>query len=227
VLYDVEGAESSCYGDETESFVTVSRGAGGESAEGRIVALGGTRPFTNELLDHADNAALAAALLVPRAGTTVEWLQPDPGAVSAESLSDQLTPGVRQAILQLLVAFGVFALARGRRLGRPIAESQPSQIAGSELVSAVGDLMQRTRSPARAAALLRADARRVLCERLGLAVDSEPVVIAELVAERTGLDPERARAALTDQPLQTDEDLVRLAQEIETIRQEALHGQRT
>ena len=61
------------------------------------------------------------------------------------------------ALAQLLIAFVVFALWRGRRLGRPVAEVQPVEIAGSELVVAVGNLLQKAGRPEIAAERLRSD----------------------------------------------------------------------
>ena len=51
----------------------------------------------------------------------------------------------------------VFALWRARRLGRPVAEVQPVEIAGSELVVAVGNLLQKSGRPETAAERLRSD----------------------------------------------------------------------
>ena len=66
-----------------------------------------------------------------------------------------------------------FALWKGRRLGRPVAETQPVQIAGSELVVAVGNLMQKAGRPEAAASQLRDDLRRDLTSRLGLAAERD------------------------------------------------------
>src|SRR6266581_6954843 len=76
-----------------------------------------------------------------------------------------VAPRVRLAMWQLVVAFAVLVLWRARRLGRPVAEAQPVQIPGSELVVAVGNLLQRARGRGQAAGLLTDDLRRTLAER--------------------------------------------------------------
>ena len=63
------------------------------------------------------------------------------------TLVDLVSAGVTRALAQLALAFAVYALWRARRLGRPVAEPQPVAVAGSELVAAVGNLLDRTRSP--------------------------------------------------------------------------------
>jgi hypothetical protein len=117
----------------------------------------------------------------------------------------------------------VYALWRGRRLGRPLTEPQPVDIAGSELVAAVGDLLQRTREPQRAARLLRDDTRRRLCRALGLPTDSTIETLADAVAGRTAVSADRVARTLSTQPVTSDDDLVSLAREIESLRQEIIH----
>ena len=51
--------------------------------------------------------------------------------------------GVRGSLWQLALGFLVFALWKARRLGRPVAEPQPVELAASELTVAVGNLLQR------------------------------------------------------------------------------------
>jgi hypothetical protein len=130
--------------------------------------------------------------------------------------------GVKRAILQLAVAFAIFAVWRARRLGRPVPEPQPVAVAGSELVAAVGNLLDRTRSPVHAAELLRADLRRFLADHLGLPADSPPEVLATVAADRTGVDEARLLWALGPQPITDDAGLVTLARTIDSIREEVL-----
>ena len=81
---------------------------------------------------------------------------------------------MKLALAQLVGAFVLFVWWRSRRLGPPVSERLPVEIAGSELVAAVGDLLRRRGNPQRAAATVRADTRRVLAERLGLGPDPAP-----------------------------------------------------
>ena len=128
--------------------------------DGWVVAAGGAGAFVNDRLDSEDNAALAANILVPTEGTRVavpRALRIPPRGEGDKSLADLVPTGVRLALGQLLVAFVVFALWRARRLGKPVAEVPPVQIAASELVVAVGNLLQKSGKPEAAA---RAAARR-------------------------------------------------------------------
>src|SRR3546814_18850835 len=112
---------------------------------------------------------LAAPLLAPEPATTVRFLDPPvPAGGGDESLIDLIPPGVERALLQLGVAFVLYAVWRAIRLGRPVREDQPVRIAGSELVAAVGRLLGRTRRPDAAAAALRGRLRRRLRSRLGV-----------------------------------------------------------
>ena len=222
LAYDVEGSSGRCFGDDEAAFVVTT-----DVGDGTVVAVGGAGLFTNEALGELDNAVLAAAFLAPQPGTRVAFLQPPTPGSGDEGLGDLVAPGVKAAIFQLVVAFVVYALWRARRLGPPIEEPQPVQIAGSELVGAVGELLQQSRDPARAADLLRDDLRRSLCAHLGLGADSSPEVVAGVTAQRTGVDAESIHAALAGPPLTSDHDLVVLAQTHETIRKELLHGSGT
>jgi hypothetical protein len=140
------------------------------------------------------------------------------------SVSDLISIGVRLAFLQAALAFGVYAWWRARRLGPPVLETQLVQIGGSELVAAVGNLLQQTRDPDRAARLLRADLRRRLCERLGLPPGASADVIAEVTAARGGVDRGRVARAVSDIPVRTEDELLDLARDIDIIRTEVLHG---
>jgi hypothetical protein len=217
-LYDVGPEARSCFGDGRTAFVVEE-----DVGQGSVISVGGGEVFVNQRLGDADNAVLVTRLLVPAPGTRVTLLQPDDSEGGGErSLSDVISTGARLAIFQLLVAFLVYAWFRARRLGKPVLEPQPVEIAGSELVIAVGQLLQQTKDPGRAATLLRADVRRVMAERLGLPPGTRPDVLADVVVARTGVDEERVRRLLTDTPIVTDAELVDLAQAIDALRKEVL-----
>lgn len=174
------------------------------------------------------NGATAVRLLGEALRVTFVDPVPSPGATPTGQRSplDLLPLPVELALAQLLGAFAIFIWWRSRRLGRPVAESLPVEIAGSELVGAVGDLLRRRGNVGRAAATLRADTRRVLCERLGLGPDPAPVALVEIVAARTGRDAAAVGAALYDDPAApvTDGDaLAQLSITLDAIRQEVLH----
>ena len=169
--------------------------------DGTVVAVGGAGAFVNRHLDEAGNAGVAAALLAPRRGARVAFLRPPPpGSIGRRSLADLVSPRVKAAGWQLGIAFGVLALWRGRRLGRPVEEPRPVELAGSELVVAVGGLLQRTGGRAPAAEVLRDDLRRE--------------------CERRGVDPASVAGGVDGPAPRTDAELVELAQHLDAIRRE-------
>jgi Domain of unknown function (DUF4350) len=186
---------------------------------GTVVRLGGAGALTNEQLGKADNGLLAASLLAPGPGTAVRVLRPPLPGEGPRGLADLVAPRVKLALAQLAVAFLVLALWRARRLGRPVAEPQPVQLPGSELVVAVGSLLQRARGRAQAAGLLADDLRRDLAERLGLPPSAPPEQVADAAAAR-GLDRRRALAALQPAAPRDEAELVALSQSVDAIRRE-------
>jgi Domain of unknown function (DUF4350) len=187
---------------------------------GTVVRLGGASVLVNQELGEADNAVLLASLLVPAEGTTVQVLQPPlPGGGTA-GLGDLIAPRVRLALWQLVVAFVLLALWRARRLGRPVAEPQPVQLPGAELVVAVGNLLQRAKGRGQAAGLLTDDLRRSLAERLGLPPSTPVDQVADTVAARTGIPRERVLRTLTRTTPRDEAELVALSQAIDTVRRE-------
>jgi hypothetical protein len=187
---------------------------------GTVVRLGGASVLVNRELGEADNAVLLASLLVPAEGTGVQVLQPPlPGGGDA-GLTDLIAPRVRLALWQLVVAFVLLALWRARRLGRPVAEPQPVQLPGAELVVAVGNLLQRARGRGQAAGLLTDDLRRSLAERLGMPLSTPADQVADTVAARTGIPRERVLRTLTRSTPRDEAELVALSQAIDTVRRE-------
>jgi hypothetical protein len=210
----VEGG-TSCF---DRYVVRQARGAG------TITSVGGAEPFVNGLLATDDGSTLALDLLAPTDAEHVAVIDVVPQAgTGSESLLDLIAPRVTQAFGLAVVAFVVFAIHRGRRLGRPVIEHQRVAIPGSGLVTAVGRLQQRTGASDRAAAALRADTRRAIVRQLGLPATATPTTIGEVVAARTGLDAARVASALADGAVPDERWLVALTNELDRIRQEVLH----
>ena len=192
---------------------------------GTVVRLGGASVLVNRELGEADNAVLLASLLVPAEGTSVQVLQPPlPGGGDA-GLTDLIAPRVRLALWQLVVAFVLLVLGRARRLGRPVAEPQPVQLPGAELVVAVGNLLQRAKGRGQAAGLLTDDLRRSLAGRLGLPPSAPADQVADAVAARTGIPRERVLRTLTRSTPRDEAELVALSQAIDTVRREVTRVQ--
>jgi hypothetical protein len=215
-----EGA-SGCF-PRNDGFWMVVRGEG----EGTVVGLGGAQTFTNIELGNADNGLLAVSLLAPNGEGTVAVLEPPPPGSGDATLFDLVPSAVRLAILQLLVAFGVFVLWRARRLGRPVIETKTVEVPGSELVVATGNLLQTSGAGAHAMRVLREDTRRFLAERLGLPVTATVEQVADGAVVRGGADRDAVLRVLQDQPDApggSEEDrLVEFAQSVERVRQSTI-----
>ena len=233
--WEAQGQES-CYGRGRDALVlrrTVGRGA--------VITLGSPYLWSNARLqpdkEHGgeplDNAVVALRLLGPTGagatdGTRITFVDAVPSAgvspTGRQSPVALMPLPVKLAIVQLVAAFVLYAWWRARRLGAPVRERVPVDIAGSELVAAVGDLLRRRGSPDRAAVVLRADVRRDLARRLGIPPDAPPASLVVVVAARTGRPAEQVAAALSDGPVGSAESLVRLTHTLDAMRQEVLHG---
>ena len=222
VLYRPGGRAQPCIQDGLGAAYIVAT----DRAEGTVVAVGGSGMFVNAALAQGENAPVVAALVAPEPGTDLLVLEPGAlaGATGAgdEGVLDLIPAGVNRAILQLVLAFVVYAVWRSRRLGRPVAEPQPVAVAGSELVAAVGNLLDRTGSPDHAARLLRDDLRRFLADHLGMPTGSPPDLVVAVAVDRTGVDEASLRWALGPEPITDDAGLVALARTIDRIRTEVL-----
>jgi hypothetical protein len=193
---------------------------------GTVVRLGGTSALVNREIGSADNAVLMVDLLSAGSVPGVTVLRPPAPGGGSKGLGELIAPRVKFALLQLLVAFLLLALWRSRRLGRPVTEPTAVRIPGSELVVAVGNLLQRARHQRQAAALLSGDLRRTLAERLGLPATAPAEQVADTASARTGIERERVLAALEPSMPRDEAELVALGQAIDTIRTEVVsaHG---
>jgi hypothetical protein len=84
------------------------------------------------------------------------------------------------------IAFVIFAVSRSVRVGRLVAEPIATPIAGSELVSATGNLMQRAGHASRAGWLLLEHLHRDLCRAHGVALAAPLADLDRAVALRSG-----------------------------------------
>ncbi len=219
VRYEVREPGQRCFSDDAGGAFVVARDEGA----GTLVAVGGAAFVTNDLLDERDNAVLAAALLAPERGMRARVVDaPIPAGGGDKTLGDLVAPGVTRGLLQLAVAFVLYALWRSMRLGQPVPEGQPVDVAGSELVAAIGRLLGRTRSPQAAADRLRVELRRALRARLGVPPTADLPTLAAVVAARTGTDVDRVLSAIGDRPVTTDAELVDVARAVSSIHQEVL-----
>jgi hypothetical protein len=139
-------------GDDGAALVVHERVGRGE-----MLFLANTSPLSNELLDRADNAALAVAL-AGTPGAKVTFAEGVHG-YGAETGLAALPARWKVALTLVGLAAAVFVWSRGRRFGppdRPARELPPSR---AEYVRALGTTLARTRDPRGALAPLREWAR--------------------------------------------------------------------
>jgi hypothetical protein len=185
-----------------------------------ITVLGSGAPLTNAYLATDGDAALA--LNLTRQAAEIVWLVPSPTAgpptpttplASGQRSFFALVPWpVYLIAAQLGVAVVLAAAWRARRLGPLVAERLPVVVRASETVDGHGRLYQALRARDGAAEQLRAAARRRIARLSGDAQASP-----ETIAARTGQAPAEIARLLYGPPPKTDEALVTLAAELDTL----------
>lgn len=189
----------------------------------RVTLLGDGEVLTNALLDERGSAALGLGLL--GTGDEVRWLVPDLGRPLDDSgeqpLSELLPRGLRLGVLQLLLAAGVLALWRARRLGRVVAEPLPVVVRAAESVEGRSRLYRAAGARDRAAEALRAGARERLGRRLGLSPETGRAGLVATLAARAGRDPAQVDGLLYGAAPADDAALVRLADDLDELARAA------
>ena len=236
VGYPVATGDRSCFGGDGSAFVVVS-----DVGAGTVVAVGGAGVWINSAIGRADNSVLAVALLAPEPGVEVAVLRSrlasttvpsDGDPVPSDGRRDDVGGGstglldlmpdyLKWVVVQLAVAWLVYAAARARRLGRPIVERQPVRIPGSEIVRATGRLFRRT-SPSETAALLTESLRSEMASVLGLPRDSPARTVAEVAAARCALGADEIESVLIAPAVVDDAGLMELSTRIDRVREEVV-----
>lgn len=228
------GSDPWCFGDAVSAAV-VSQDHG----KGRIVTLATPDLFTNTAFgqpgedekvagaaDLPGNSVVAQLLLAPDGNNTIGVVTS--GIAAADDSGGtgllDLVPGrVKLGLAELLAAFAFYAWFRARRHGRLIREVAPVEMAASQLIAAVGNLRARHHDQTRVAAELRAQARLDLARDLGLAATATPLEIAAVLAERGLGTVDDLVAALSDDEIRSDAELMALTTTLDSVRREALH----
>lgn len=204
-----------CFRDGEFGYAVVE---GPSSGDGRIVLVGASTPFENGRITERGNAALAIGL----AGASGElaWYLPgpldaDPG--QAPTLGE-LTPGWVSPVLALAIVVTVVAgIWRGRRFGPLVAENLPVHVPAGETATGRARLYARGAARAHALDQLRLGTIARLASALRLPRTADVAEIAGAAAAATGRDPGRVRAVLIDALPSGDQELVRLATELDEL----------
>ncbi|MEZ5412215.1 MAG: DUF4350 domain-containing protein [Acidimicrobiales bacterium] len=208
-------AAQGCFGTAGD-YLQVSR-----QGRGRVVALGGADPFTNEFLDEADNAVLAVNLLAApgSAGGPVSVLYGPVVSPGSRQLGDLVPSWATWVAWQLVAAFALFVVWRIRRFGHPVPEPQPVELPASLLVRATGELRRRSGAMPEASDVLRRDLELRLRRQLKVSPDTPTAALAGRAAALAGIDPERVARALTGPPAGTGGELAGLVADIDAVNQ--------
>ncbi len=209
-------AAEACFGTAAGDYLQVSL-----QGEGRVVALGGADPLTNEFLDEADNAVLAVNLLAGPEGSggPVTVLYGPVASPGSRQLSDLVPSWAAWVGWQLAAAFALFVVWRIRRFGHPVPEPQPVELPASLLVRATGELRRRSGAAPEASDVLRRDLEQRLRRQLKMSPETPTAELAGRAATAAGLDPERVARALSGPRAATGGELAGLVADIDAINQ--------
>lgn len=221
-----QGATGCFRGQEASAALVILHA---EGLQPETIVLGSRASILNATVAEASHAALALRAL--GASPRLVWYVPSISDLQALGPDGEPLPGDDRGVpewfgpgvLLVAIAFVLFAVARGRRLGRVVAEPLPVVVRAVETTEARGRLYRRASDRERAASSLRAGTRSRLASRLGVPRQANTGVLVTAVARTTGRDPVEV-AALLDGPIpQSDTALVLLAEQLaqleENVRQ--------
>ena len=192
----VSGNLGNCYPVGSGWFLTVS-----SRGDGRIIALSSARAFTNSRIDNGQNAAVVVGVLAMTNGE-IRIVQTLPGA-GDKTLSELIGEPVWAALAMMAIAFVAYGTYRARRLGQPVIEADPVEIAGSELVSATARLYAKADGKGHVIEAMRAQLVSDLDSRWAID-DTESIDSVVRRLQVHGEDEAHLRAALTA-PIPNDE----------------------
>lgn len=187
---------------------------------GNTVVIGNAAFVSNAAITEADHAAIALRLAGQH--SRVVWWMPDAQEIvpgSGEDLAQRGPAPFEPTVALLIVALGVLAVARGRRLGRLAREPMPVIVRADETTRSRGRFYQHARDLPHTLAQLQAGTRRRLARRLGLPTTVDRHTLVEAIAARTDGDPRQIDALLHEPPATPDELLAR-AQQLAQLERE-------
>lgn len=219
------------------------------------VYVGATDPFRNDRVDEAANQALATVLLGQ--SSRLVWVdvhakEPNPADVKLPRITlpeyrrgnqdrtntgfpiiDALPAWLWAGLLLALAAALLFAVARARRLGPPVAEPLPVVIPASEAVTGRGRLYERINARAATLEALRAAAIARMAAVLN-PYGGQPTDLARTgggareliaqVAEHTGTPPNQVEAILYGSSPTSDAELTRAVASLDALTAAVLNG---
>lgn len=194
---------------------------------GRVDVISDVNILSNACIGRADNALLAAALVLPSPPETAAFDEYHHGLghhPSGEAASARRV--VQTCIYLLLAALAIYCIADMRRMGRALALRARPRRSITEFVQAVAHLQQRAGVRQAALRTLASSVRRLWAVRLGISPTASPLEFAAAArarrvagAERLARVLEAADAAAAEPSVSRDE-FVRLAGMLVGLRKE-------
>lgn len=209
-----------CWEDDGAALVAIYDGVPGAdpgTPAGTTVVLGDPDVVTNAAIIADPDLAQLAALFLPEPGGRVQVLvgtRPPPA--SSEPVG-AVPANLRRGMWLVGLALAVYALGRGRRLGRVVGEPPLVEVPASALAGGIAELLERHGQAVDAAARLREGLRADVAPRLG-AGTGEPTELAALVARATNLPRGQVDLALLDIPVTGVSDLMDITRAGREIR---------
>lgn len=191
------------------------------AADGATTVLGSPAILANGGINRSDNASIALAALAP--APRLAWYIPssaDPMATDDVSFTDVLPRWLLPSLAWLVPLSIAALLAAGWRLGPVLLEPLPVRVRAQELTIGRAHLMEASRTREAAASSLRAASLQRLAAKLGMRRERTVDAVVAALALHTSHTPEQLHGLLADDPVTTDEALVRLAASLDALEKE-------
>lgn len=187
-----------------------------------VIVFGSDGLLRNGSIREGDDAAFALRAL--GAHRSLTWVAVDPAHADADAVGDSgASPWPRwtgPGLVLVSVSVVLLMFWRGRRLGPLVTEPLPVVVPAVETTLSRGQLYRRARDTARTAEVLRIGSRHRIARYLGLSPTTDPAQLSTEAARAAALDPAGVRAVLVEAPVLDDDQLVRTAQELQTLERQ-------
>lgn len=210
-------------GDGFDACFRHGDGAAVVTGEG-VTVLGSATLLTNAGVGDLDNAAVALNALGGDDGASaLTWYVPSPADPLAEehpSLLDRLPDFALPLALWACAIILAVLLALSRRLGPVVVEPLPVSVRARELTVGRAHLLHRADARDAAARSLRARTAVRLASRLGVRREGRLDALIAALAPHTSLAPEQLRTLLGPTPVRSDQELLRLSEDLDALEKE-------
>ena len=191
---------------------------------GRVIFVADEWAISNAGLASADNLALALGIVMGDGPRAVVFDEYHHGYATGGGAWDRLALGIQLALVQVALAALVLVVARGRRLGTPVAATASNGRLPTDYVDSLADLWRRAGASASAGATLAKGFEREIAARFGVGM-RDPTAAKALLASR-GLAQAAKAAELGRTEISDDRSLVALATAIAKGRREVAGADR-